>query len=118
MEINEHHEEDVVVFKISGRLDSNTSQEFDRRIFEAIDQGSRRLVVDCEKLDYITSAGLRVLNKTAKRLRKENGGIVLCAMVDYVREVFEIAGFDTFLPIVDTLDNAVVKVRLPQAGGA
>jgi anti-sigma B factor antagonist len=50
------------------------------------------------------------LNKSAKRLKRDKGKVVLCAMEDYVREVFEIAGFDTFLPIVATMDDAVVRV--------
>jgi anti-sigma B factor antagonist len=49
------------------------------------------------------------LNKTAKRLKTDHGAIVLCAMKDYVREVFEISGFDTFLPIVSSLGDAVQK---------
>jgi anti-sigma B factor antagonist len=43
-------------------------------------------------------------------LKRTDGHIVLCAMQDYVREVFEIAGFDTFLPIFSTVDEALTKV--------
>ena len=106
MEITEQEENDICVFRLNGRLDSNTSPDFDRRIFDSIEKGAKHMIVDCENLDYITSAGLRVLNKTAKRLKQSEGAIVLCAMVDYVKEVFEIAGFDTFLPIVGTLEEA------------
>lgn len=109
MEIIEREEKNIRIFEIHGRLDSNTSPDFDKKIFEQIDAGSRRLIVDCENLEYITSAGLRVLNKTAKRLKTDQGTIVLCAMKDYVREVFEISGFDTFLPIVLSLGDAVKK---------
>jgi anti-sigma B factor antagonist len=109
MEIIEKNEQNISIFEIHGRLDSNTSPEFDKKIFDSIDLGSRHLIVDCENLEYITSAGLRVLNKTAKRLKGDQGAIVLCSMKDYVREVFEISGFDTFLPIVTNLDDAVQK---------
>lgn len=109
MDIVEDKVEGRHVFRLIGRLDSNTSPDFEKKVFQAIDSGAVRLVVDCEKLDYITSAGLRVLNKTAKRLKTERGTVVLCAMEDYVREVFEIAGFDTFLPIVATFQDAVAK---------
>lgn len=106
MEISEEKKEGHYVFKMNGRLDSNTSPDFEQKIFNAIDDGNVNLIVDCGQLDYITSAGLRVLNKTAKRLKREEGKIVLCAMEDYVREVFEIAGFDSFLPIVETMEDA------------
>ena len=53
---------------------------------------------------------LRIILKTTKDLKRTEGNIVLCAMQDYVREVFEIAGFDTFLPIFSTVDEALEKV--------
>lgn len=106
MQITETKENDVSIFQLDGRLDSNTSPDFDDRIFSSIDKGTKNIIVDCQKLDYITSAGLRILNKTAKKLKPIEGKIVLCSMEDYVKEVFEIAGFDTFLPIVPSLDDA------------
>ncbi|MCG6892613.1 MAG: STAS domain-containing protein [Desulfobacteraceae bacterium] len=111
MEIIEEKKDEIHVFKLNGRLDSNTSPDFEESIFQAIDGGTRRIVVDCGQLEYITSAGLRVLNKTAKRLKPDEGKVVLCAMEDYVREVFEIAGFDTFLPIVSGLDEALARAK-------
>ena len=72
--------------------------------------GATRMVIDFENLDYISSAGLRIILKTTKDLKKSEGNIVLCAMQDYVKEVFEIAGFDTFLPIVPTMDEALTKI--------
>jgi anti-sigma B factor antagonist len=65
------------------------------------------LVVDFKDLDYISSAGLRVILKATKAIKREDGRIMLCSMQDYVKEVFEIAGFDSFLPIVATMDDAI-----------
>ena len=110
MEIIEEKQGDRYIFKLNGRLDSNTSPDFEKKIFDAIESGNIHLIIDCGQMDYITSAGLRVLNKTAKRLKREDGKIVLCAMEDYVREVFEIAGFDSFLPIVATMEDALKQL--------
>jgi len=109
MDIKGEKNENYFLFSLDGRLDSNTSPDFEKKVFEAIDDGSRNMVINCEKLDYITSAGLRVLNKTAKKLKNE-GKIILYAMEDYVKEVFEIAGFDTFLTIVPTRDEALSNI--------
>ena len=65
------------------------------------------MVVDFRDLDYISSAGLRVILKATKAIKREDGRIMLCSMQDYVKEVFEIAGFDSFLPIVATMDDAL-----------
>ena len=110
MEIIENQKEDISIFKLNGRLDSNTSPALEKKLVAAIENGTRNMVIDFENLDYISSAGLRIILKTTKDLKRTNGQIVLCAMQDYVREVFEIAGFDTFLPIFSTVDEALTKV--------
>jgi anti-sigma B factor antagonist len=110
MEIIENQKEDVSIFKLNGRLDSNTSPALEKKLVAAIENGTRNMVIDFENLDYISSAGLRIILKTTKDLKRSEGNIVLCAMQDYVREVFEIAGFDTFLPIFSTVDEALTKV--------
>ena len=107
MEIIERKEGDVSIFKIQGRLDSNSSPEFEERILSAIEAGSLKMVVDFATLEYISSAGLRVILKSTKKLKRSEGDIVLCAMQDYVREVFEISGFDSFLTIVPSMEDAL-----------
>ena len=110
MEIVEKQHNDVFIFKLNGRLDSNTSPSFEERIFGAIENGSNKMIIDFEGVDYISSAGLRVLNKTTKQLKHSSEGrLILCSMQDYIKEVFEIAGFDTFLPIVSTCDDALAE---------
>ncbi len=106
MQMVEEQLEDLYVFKLSGRLDSNTSPNFEEKITHVIEKGSIRVIIDFEKLEYLSSAGLRVLLKVAKMLKPLSGKMVLCSMADYVREVFEISGFDTFLTIVGDLEVA------------
>ena len=107
MEIIEEKHEAISIFKLNGRLDSNTSQGFEKKIFDAISDGSKNMIVDFKDLDYISSAGLRVILKATKALNREEGKIMLCSMQGYVKEVFEIAGFDSFLAIVGTMDEAL-----------
>ena len=107
MEIIEQNEQGISIFKLNGRLDSNTSQGLEKKIFDSISNGSRHMIIEFKDLDYISSAGLRVILKATKALKREDGKIMLCDMQDYVKEVFEIAGFDSILPIVPTMDDAV-----------
>ncbi len=109
MEINEEKQGDIKVFKIKGRLDSKTSPEFEEKIIESSQDGTTKMIFDFKDLEYISSAGLRVILKATKEMKKTDGLIVLCSMQDYVKEVFEIAGFDTFLSIEETFDDAVKK---------
>lgn len=107
MEILERKQNDICIFEINGRLDSTTSHELEEKIFGAIKNESNQMIIDFEGLDYISSAGLRVILKTSKTLKRSQGSIVLCSMQDYVKEVFEIAGFDVFLPIVTKMNDAL-----------
>ena len=107
MEIIEESQSGINIYRLNGRLDSNTSQGFEKKVFQAIDNGSKSMIIDFKNLDYISSAGLRVILKATKALKREEGTLMLCDMQDYVKEVFEIAGFDSFLSIVGTMDDAL-----------
>ena len=107
MDIIEKTINEIIIFKLNGNLNSNTSPELEDKIFEAIKNESKNMILDFEDLDYISSAGLRVIMKATKNLKQSEGMIVLCSMQDYVKEVFEIAGFDAYLPIVPTMDDAL-----------
>lgn len=109
MEIIEKKHDDISIFSLKGRLDSNTSPGLEEKIFNAIQSGANKMILDFELLDYISSAGLRVINKTTKQLKNNEGKLILCSMQDYIKEVFEITGFDSFLPIVSNCDEALMK---------
>ena len=80
-----------------GRLDTVTAPELEAEI-SAILSTAESLVLDMEKLEYISSAGLRVILKTQKALTQK-AGLKLIHVSDEVREVFEITGFSDFLTI-------------------
>jgi anti-sigma B factor antagonist len=109
MEIIEEKKDDINIFKIKGRLDSKTSPEFEEKVMTASKNGVNKMIFDFADLEYISSAGLRVVLKAAKDMKRVEGALVLCSMQDYVKEVFEIAGFDSFLPIEPTFGEAVKK---------
>lgn len=110
MEITEETRGTARLFHLQGRLDSNTSPALEERLAQALSNGTRSVVIDFKQLDYISSAGLRVILKTAKTLKRENGKLLLCCMQDYVKEVFEIAGFDSFLPILASREEALRQI--------
>ena len=111
MNIGEQKVDDVLVLSPEGRLDSNTAEAFEQRVLGRIDDGEVRLVIDLSALEYISSAGLRVLLMAAKRIKSENGGMALCGLKEAIREVFEISGFLTILNIVDDMASAVAAVK-------
>jgi anti-anti-sigma factor len=63
----------VTVVRFEGNLDTNTAPDAQERLDALLDQGSTMVLIDFEALDYISSAGLRVLLATAKKLRGSSG---------------------------------------------
>lgn len=82
---------------LEGRLDTLTAPELEAEI-SAILPSVQTLILDMEKLDYISSAGLRVILKTQKALEKK-AGLKLAHVSNEVKEVFDITGFSDFLTI-------------------
>ncbi len=78
---------------INGRLDAVTAAAAEADINKVIESGATRLVLNLAGLEYVSSAGLRVLLVIAKKMSRQNGRIVLCGLQDTVREVFTISGF-------------------------
>ena len=107
MEIAEERRDGALLLAPAGRLDSNSSGELEARLVAAIGAGSRRLVVDLARVDYVSSAGLRVLLMAAKKLKPVNGKILLSCLKPHIRDVFDIAGFTTIFPIHETDEQAL-----------
>ncbi len=107
MEVTETEKDGIYVLGLKGRLDSNTSDDFEKKLLGLIVAGQTRLVLDFKDLDYISSAGLRVLLKAAKELKRNNGRLAFCSLKDYIREIFELSGFVSFFPIHPTLEESL-----------
>lgn len=99
MEIVQEKSNDIVIIKLIGKLDSNTAPQLEGTIIPLIDSGEKKVLVDGIQLDYISSAGLRILLMAAKKLKASGGKIVLSNLKDYIKEVFEIAGFNMIFQI-------------------
>ena len=107
MEIIEETQESIKVFRLKGRLDSNTAQGLEDKLFQAIYDGSKNIIVDFENLEYISSAGLRLVIKANNALQREDGRLILCSMHKYIREIFKTTGIDDFVPILDNMEQAL-----------
>jgi len=76
----------------------------------ACSKGGDRLVLDFSKVDYISSVGLRVLMLAAKKVREQDGLIVVAALQPVVREIFEISRFNLVFQCFGTVREALGKV--------
>ena len=110
MEIRETSVGDVVVLELDGRLDTKTSHLLEKKLLDLMGEGKLRIVVDMASIQYISSAGLRVLLMLGKKLNAtDNGHLVLCSMNENVREVFDIAGFTAVFTIRNSRAEALTS---------
>lgn len=97
LNINKTIENSAMTIALEGRLDTITSMELEQSIKESLED-IQELTLDLEKLDYISSAGLRVLLSTQKAMN-EKGSMKVIHVNDVVMEIFEVTGFTDILTI-------------------
>ncbi len=107
IEVAEERHHGVLVLLPVGRLDSGNAGAFESIVMKHINSGERRLIIDFSRLDFISSAGLRVALLATRALRASHGRIVLCAMRRHIEEVFRISGFDRIIAIKDSRQAAL-----------
>ena len=97
MTINKQKNGSVLTIAVQGRLDTTTAPDLETEIKSSLD-GVTELIMDFEQLDYISSAGLRVLLSAQKAMSKQ-GSMKVIHVSDLVMEVFEVTGFTDILTI-------------------
>jgi anti-anti-sigma factor len=97
----------VTVVRMNGDLDTNTSGNADAYLAELLENGTSAMLISLADVEYVSSAGLRVLLSTAKKLKASGGVLKLCGLNDAVQEVFEISGFIAILDVVKTEEDGL-----------
>src|SRR5690606_2854030 len=100
---------DVLVVSTAGQINSANAAAAETALLAFVDQGEHRCVLNMAQLDYISSAGLRVILMLAKRLKQQGGKLVLCSLQAHVLEVFDISGFLSILTVVEGRDTAIAE---------
>ena len=106
MTINQKKVNGIIHIIITGRLDAETAPEAEMFMNEIVVQESCKLLFDLCDLEYLSSAGLRVILMAAKKIYEKGGEIVLCCLNEIVRDVFESSQF----PMADTVSAGIEKL--------
>lgn len=109
MQITTRTTNDIHIVAIAGSLDSTTSPEAQKSL-DSVLASAKKVLLDFSSLDYISSAGLRVLLGAAKRLRGSGGTLGMFGLNQSVHEVFEISGFSSILAVYPTEAEAVTAM--------
>ena len=96
-----------LILLTDGRVDGTNAVDFQNALESAIEENDHPVVLDFANLTYISSAGLRAILVVAKALQRQNVKFAVCSLIDPVKEVFVISGFDRIIPIHDSQESAI-----------
>jgi len=98
--------DDLLIVRVEGALDTNSSGQLESTLVQLLDRGARRIILELTEMDYVSSVGLRVFLASLKRLKANDGRLVLSGLNDEVQEIFDMAGFSPLFEIVASLEEA------------
>ena len=107
MELQQDTAGEVIVLNVTGRVDSNTVPALHDRLTALLAQARAKVLVDLSNLDYISSAGFRILLLAAKRADKTGCRFVLCGISGRVRQLFDMGGFLDLFSIAGTREEGI-----------
>jgi len=110
MNLKEVKIENATIIEIDGRLDTTNFGQLEKKIMQHIEAGDIRILVDCSKMDYVSSSGLRIFLMALKKITALNGKFLLCGLQENIREIFEISGFTSIFNIFENQQQALATL--------
>jgi len=107
MHIHEEKRDGAFILRLSGRLDAMTGPVAEEHVQRAIDSDPKKLALDFSEVDYLSSAGLRILLSATKKMQNIGGACVVFSVAPKVMNVIRMAGFDKVVKIVATEQDAL-----------
>lgn len=99
MEVSVKKMNDETVISVKGRLDTNTSPEFEKEVMPVLNGDEKSFRIDCSDLDYISSSGLRLFLMAQKTVIAKKGSLRLTGLKPAIQEIFNITGFSAIFKI-------------------
>lgn len=108
IDLSQEEKNGVLILRVGGRLDAVSSPQLEKEVMDAINEGNhQKVLMSFEKVDYLSSAGMRLLLSTTKKMKNKEGKFAISCISESVMEVIKMAGFDHILNIHSTEDDAL-----------
>ncbi|OGV48250.1 MAG: hypothetical protein A2X49_07155 [Lentisphaerae bacterium GWF2_52_8] len=111
MNITRQESDGILTLGFNGRLDASTSPNADTELAKSLEKNSCKLLLDMRGLEYISSAGLRILLVAAKKAQQKHGQIAICGLKDTVKDVFDLSGFSSIFKIFANPEEGAVFLK-------
>ena len=104
-------ENGIYIINVVGDVDASSSIQLDNALNQAMEENQTKILVDCSKLNYISSAGLGVFMSYIQDFENKSIKLVICNLNEKVIGVFRILGLDQLLKIVDTIEEGKILIN-------
>ncbi len=108
---------DVLIITVDGGLNADTSEQFVQNIEKLVDAGLKKMIVDCDKLDYISSSGLAVLVRLHNRMKRQGSDVKLASVKGPLASVLQVTGLNKLFEIYPDVNRARLAFRPKAAEG-
>lgn len=106
MDINVRTQNDIHIICVEGNIDSKTAPELQQKIVEAT-HDANKIIIDMSKVEFVSSAGLRVLLMVYRQIKTNNGIVVLVGVSEEIKEVMSMTGFINFFKLFESIDQSL-----------
>lgn len=110
MEVELMNAGDVKILSVSGRVDANTSQELQDVVLDTARE-NHKLLLDLSEVDYMSSAGLRVILLLHREIHDNDGRVILVGLQDRIRDAMEMTGFLKHFAVVSDVQTGIEMMR-------
>ncbi len=107
IDLKEEKKGHIFVLRIKGRLDAVSSPQAEKKVFDSINSGQNNLLLDFSGVTYLSSAGMRMLLSTTKKLKTLSGKLIVCCINTNVMDVLKMSGFDHVIELSKTEEEAL-----------
>ncbi len=107
--IKEETSGDILILRMNGRLDAVSSPAAERKVFDYVNKEQHKILFDFSGVDYLSSAGMRMLLSVAKKLKTLSGKLVICGLTTNVMDVLKMSGFDHVLDLAGSQEDGLRK---------
>jgi anti-sigma B factor antagonist len=101
---------DIIVIEVEGSIDSKTAPQFESSVV-IFSKEKKKLILDMTKVEFMSSAGLRVLLMLYRNIKSQDGTVVLAGVSEEIKDVMSNTGFIGFFTMVNTVDEGVNAVK-------
>lgn len=93
MKLTIEKKDNIILGKLEGRLDTSASQQFAIEMVPLLENADKEIVLDCEKMEFISSSGLRLFLSLRKATIAKGGNVTIMGVSPEIKQVFQITGF-------------------------